>query len=147
MSIRDASATFAGIKIGGTPFIQQPNEFPSGPARAATCYHQRLAGGANHARGPFDRDRVGEDNRICLGLEMRVEQQAMKPVGKNHEHAGHGNAQAVGVVQRERVVHVLLSLVQTDYAGTHRVLHAPGMKIFIGEDAALGSPGRARGVE
>jgi hypothetical protein len=73
MSVWDESATLAGIKIGRAQFIEEPNEFGSGPARAATRYHQRFAGRPNNVRCPLHRGRVGKDNRVRLALEMLVE--------------------------------------------------------------------------
>jgi hypothetical protein len=78
MSVWDESATLAGIKIGRAQFIEEPNEFGSGPARAATRYHQRFAGRPNNVRCPLHRGRVGKDNRVRLALEMLVEQQGMR---------------------------------------------------------------------
>src|SRR5215467_7111410 len=102
-------------------------------------------------------EHVGNHALVMNGSDAAIDEvlppgAAVKPVREEQraagdKHARHGNAQAVGVMQRERIVHTLLSFAQMDYAGARRIPRAPGMKIFIGEDAALGPPGRARGVE
>src|SRR6202035_3227766 len=76
----------------------------------------------------------------------------MEPVRKEQgsagdEHAGHRNAEAVGVMQREWVVHTLLAFAQADGAAARRIPGTPSMEIFIAEDAAFGPPRRPGSVE
>src|ERR1700736_5351116 len=60
---------------------------------------------------------------------------AMEPVRKEQgsagdEHAGHRNAEAVGVMQREWVVHTLLAFAQADGAAARRIPGTPSMEIL-----------------
>ena len=76
----------------------------------------------------------------------------VKTVGKNQaatteQHGRRGNRQAVGVVQRQRVVQTLLAFAHREPATERQIAGAERVEIFVGEDAALGTPGGARGVD